>query len=391
MRVVRLDLADPEFPASLADVDDPPLPRADWARIEVSGGGICGSDLHIFQPTTGPTPALVAYGTLPMEMGHEIAGTVVEAGTDSPVEVGARVAIDPVIGCAARGIDPVCDRCAAGAASVCHHRGSGDVTPGMGLGFTNGLGGGWGERVVAHHTQLHRLPDAVEARAETLVEPLSIGLHGLLRTPPVDGPVLVVGAGIIGLLATVALRTLFPELPVVVVAKHPHQADAARRCGASQVVPLPDEPGALYAALADAAGPDVEVRGSGADAILADGYPYVVEAVGSESSVTQALRSVGSRGRVLLLGAAGISRVDLTPLWFKEASMAGSFVHAHDRLPGPGGATVHTFDQAIEILAGERVPVDALVTHEYPLDDYRTAIETAMDRARGAIKVVLRP
>lgn len=384
MRVVQLDFADPSFPARLVAHDDPPLPGPHWARLAVTGGGICGSDLHIFKPTTGPPTALYAYGTLPIELGHEIAATVAETGPECSLDAGARVAVDPVLGCAARGIDPPCDRCRAGAASLCRHIGSRALTDGMGVGFTHGLGAGWGDLLVAHDSQLHALPETVARRAETLPEPLSIAVHGLLRVPPGDGPVLVIGAGIIGLLTTCALRALFPAYPVVVVAKHPHQADAASACGASTVLELSDD---LYGPLAELAG--TEVKGSGDDAMLAGGFPYVVDAVGSELAVGQAFRSVDSRGTVLLLGASGVSTVDLSPLWFKEAAVTGSFCHAHDR--EPSGRAVHSFERAVEILASGRLPAAALVTHEFPLDQWREALDVALAREAGAIKVVLRP
>ena len=68
------------------------------------------------------------------------------------------------------------------------------------------------------------------------------------------------------------------------------------------------------------------------------GFPYVVEAVGSPQSVTEALRAVAHRGTVLLLGAAGISEVDLTPIWYKEAALVGSIDHTVDAavVAGPG-------------------------------------------------------
>ena len=60
------------------------------------------------------------------------------------------------------------------------------------------------------------------------------------------------------------------------------------------------------------------------------GFPYVVEAVGAPQSVTESLRAVAHRGTVLLLGAAGISEVDLTPVWYKEAALVGS-IRSHHR------------------------------------------------------------
>ena len=84
---------------------------------------------------------------------------------------------------------------------------------------------------------LHPLPDAVPDRAGSLYEPVSIACHGLMRAMPTDGdPVLVVGAGIIGLAAVAALRGLFPDCPITVLARHPHQAAAASACGAHHVV-----------------------------------------------------------------------------------------------------------------------------------------------------------
>ncbi|HEX7166338.1 MAG TPA: alcohol dehydrogenase catalytic domain-containing protein [Acidimicrobiales bacterium] len=389
VRVARLDFADRGFPVSIHDVERPALPGPGWARVAVTTAGLCGSDLHLFKATTGPTPMFSAFVAMPMEIGHEIAGVVVEAGPACGVAEGTRVAVDPTIGCEARGIDPPCNHCGAGEVSVCSNIGSGVLTPGMGLGFTNGLGGGWGDEVLAHASMLHLLPDAVSDRGASLHEPLSIAVHGLLRSPPRDeGPILVIGAGIIGLAAVAAARHLFPRSPVVVAARYRHQAAAARQLGATAVVDASGDEAAFADQLAEHAG--AKVLPTAAGPVLDDGFPYVVEAVGAGETVTQALRYAGGRATVLLLGAAGISKVDLTPVFFKEIALVGSFCHAAD--PGPGGAaTGHSVDRAVEILAAGGFPDDLLVTHEFPLADLRTAVETAIDRAAGAIKVVLRP
>jgi len=107
------------------------------------------------------------------------------------------------------------------------------------------------------------------------------------------------------------------------------------------------------------------------------------------------LRAVAHRGTVLLLGAAGVSEVDLTPLWYKESALVGSIDHAidHGAAPGLAGrADQHSVDRSLEILAAGLLPDEAVVTHEFTLEDYRDAIETAIDRGgAGAIKVVFRP
>ena len=88
--------------------------------------------------------------------------------------------------------------------------------------------------------------------------------------------------------------------------------------------------------------------------------------------------------------AAGTAEYDLTPVWWKELSLVGAINHSID--PGPdGGARRHSVARALDILATGRLPHEVVVTHEFGLGDYRRAIETAIDRKAGAIKVVFRP
>jgi threonine dehydrogenase-like Zn-dependent dehydrogenase len=394
VRAVQYDLADPSFPASLADLPAPELPGAAWARVEVSIGGICGSDLHLFAHNTGPSPTLMGMGSaFPFVLGHEIGGRVVEAGPECSVPVGTRVAVDPCIPCAARGIVPVCANCARGWTSSCCNLDSRVVSGGRTLGFTAGLGGGWADQVLAHTSMLHPLPDAVDDRGASLHEPVSIACHGLLRAAPLDGdPALVVGAGIIGLATVAALKGLFPASEVTVLARHPHQAAAAEACGADHVVPTSPD-GQHFEALSELSG--ARLVGNQPDVMLMGGFPYVVEAVGAPRSVTEALRAVEHRGTVLLLGAAGVSEVDLTPVWYKEAALVGSIDHTVDAGSAPGlagGPDRHSMDRALDVLAAGLLPHEVVVTHEFALEDYRTAVETAIDRASArAIKVVFRP
>ena len=85
----------------------------------------------------------------------------------------------------------------------------------------------------------------------------------------------------------------------------------------------------------------------------------------------------------------------LTPVWYKEVALVGSIAHTVDAGSAPGLAGApgrHSVDRALDILAAGLLPDDVVVTHEYGLDDYRTAVETAIDRQTAhAIKVVFRP
>jgi len=184
------------------------------------------------------------------------------------------------------------------------------------------------------------------------------------------------------LCAVAAGRAMHPASPVTVLAKHPHQAEMARALGATDVVML-DEGGAHLDALAELC--NTVVRGKGDGRMLAGGFPYVIEAVGTAAAVTEILRVAEGRATVLVLGAAGVSTVDLTPVWFKELAVVGSFCHAAD----PGG---HSIDRALELLRTGALPADLVVTHRFALDDHRDAITVALDRKNSAaVKVMLNP
>ncbi len=387
MRAVEFNLKDPAFGAELVEVDEPTLPNSEWARVEVTVGGICGSDLHLFGNGQMSAPALSEFWTFPFLLGHEIAGRVVEAGADCDVPVGTRVAIDPAIPCAARGVTPVCRMCEAGHQSCCLELGSRVLTPGMSIGFTVGIGGGWADQVLGHRSMLHVIPDAVPDAIASLHEPVSVAVHGLLRKPPRDGdPVLIVGAGIIGLAALAAVRALFPACEVTITARHEHQAVAARSAGAHHVV-FSQGHNAHFEELGAIVG--AKVTGHGNAHMLLGGFPYVIEAVGGLESVTESMRLVDNWGTVLFLGAGGMGEVDLSPLWFKEAELVGAWNHATGVHPTRG--THHSIDLALEVLAAGGLP-ESTVTHAFALEDLREAVATAIDKRNAhAIKVVFRP
>ena len=123
-------------------------------------------------------------------------------------------------------------------------------------------------------------------------------------------------------------------------------------------------------------------------------FPYVWRRLVPQS-VTEALRAVAHRGTVLLLGTAGVSEVDLTPIWYKEAALVGSIDHTVDSgsAPGLAGGPDATPSTGLwTFLAAGLLPDVAVITHAFPLESYRKAVETAIDRDNShAIKVVFRP
>src|SRR6202011_4009518 len=98
-------------------------------------------------------------------------------------------------------------------------------------------GGGWGEVLVAHESQLHAVPDALPDEAAVLIEPFACCIHAALRgAAGPDDVVVVLGAGTIGLLTVAAVRLFTPPKRLIAVAKHPTQRELAQKLGADQVI-----------------------------------------------------------------------------------------------------------------------------------------------------------
>ena len=129
--------------------------------------------------------------------------------------------------------------------------------------------------------------------------------------------------------------------------------------------------------------------------MLSGGYPYVVEAAGSASSMTDSFRAVANRGTVIELGAMGTGRIDMTALWYKEATLIGSVDHGRDPKASIGEAQPgrdHSIDVALDILARHSFPDGLVVTHEFPLEGVREAVSAGVNKNLShAVKVAFRP
>jgi threonine dehydrogenase-like Zn-dependent dehydrogenase len=340
-------------PLSLADVDEPPLPAPDWVAVRPRLAGICGSDLatvdgrssRYFEP-------IVSFPFVP---GHEVVGD-----TDD----GRRVVLQAVLACAARGIEPVCDMCGAGRTQLCQRAAFGHVDPGLQTGYCASTGGGWGQRLVAHPSQLHPVPDGMSDQAAVLVEPTACAVHAAGRVPATAGTVAVIGAGTLGLCTIAALRRR-PLSTIVAAAKHPHQRALAAELGATTVV----APGELERAVRRATGSLL------AGGQLTGGVECVVDCVGSAQSLAQGLRLVAPGGTLVLVGMPGSVTVDLTPLWHREVDLAGAYAYTTD-----------DFRAAFDLVADAGLA--RLLSATYPLDRWRDAIDHAANAgARGAVKI----
>ncbi|HEY5244587.1 MAG TPA: zinc-binding dehydrogenase, partial [Acidimicrobiales bacterium] len=120
---------------------------------------------------------------------------------------------------------------------------------------------------------------------------------------------------------------------------------------------------------------------------LTGGADVVFDCVGSSDSITQALDLVRPRGRVALVGMPGHVHVDLTSLWHREVTRAGTYAYGVEDVPGgDAAAPVRTFDLAIETVAAKRT--GQLVSARYPLDRFEEAVAHAGAAGRrGAVKI----
>src|SRR3989442_13645835 len=301
----------PWAPLQLREVPDPPLPGADWGRIGVRLGGICGSDLHTISLDT--SPALSALTSFPFVLGHENVGTVLEAGSDvHGLYVGQRVTVEPTLPCAARGVPP-CENCSAGRYNLCLRTSDGHLSPGLMVGACRDTGGSWGETFVSHRSQVLPVPDDVPDEQALLAEPMACALHPLLGAPPADGSsVLVIGGGVIGQCAIAAVRAVGSSARVVALVKHPFQGEMARQLGATDVVQLSRGDG-YYDAVADLVG-GVLRRPMIGRRVLVGGADLTIECVGSSRSLDDALRLTKPGGQVMLLGLAAVGAGGWAPV-----------------------------------------------------------------------------
>lgn len=367
----------------------PRLPAADgWVRIRPELAGICGSDLGIAMAKQ--SPRLSAFWTSEQQvLGHELVGTVTETGPGvGRLRDGDRVVVDPVVACAQSGFEDLCRECSDGHPFACTRfdlAGTlGCVSPG--IGFDLRVGGGWSEAVIAHESLVHVIGD-VPAHRAVLAEPAAISLHAVLHWRRTGDRVVVIGPGTIGSLVTAALRMLHPDLDIGVVAPGEFGASAAMRAGASRILPAGN---AAIEALAESDGGRL-VRPRppmGNQVILEEGVDAVFDCVGVRSTIDLSMRMLRPTGMLVLVGGAGLQVVDWSLVWARELTIQGTINSGPE--PTLEGRT--SFSQVVKWLADPNYRIDGIVTHEFPLEGWQEALDTAAaGPAAGAIKVTFRP
>lgn len=351
-------------PLRLADIDEPEIPGPGWKRITPLLSGICGSDLSTLAGSTSRYfEPLVSF---PFVMGHEVVGRT---------ENGNRVVVDAVLGHEARGEAPPFDGAAPADGCDHGHLIGGHLEAGLQIGSCESTSGGWSTSMIAHESQLHVVPETMTDEAAVMIEPAAGGIHAALKANVVDGAtVVVLGSGTIGLCVVAALKAHAKPGKVIATAKYPEQRSFASSLGADIVV----APGEVRRAVRRLTGSRM------VGTVLSGGADVVIDAVGSASSLEDALAITRPKGRVVVCGMPGVVEIDLAPLWHRETEMVGAYAYGTEELAN--GTRSHTFDLASDLV--ETAELADLVTATYPLEQYKQAIRHAAEAGkRGAVKV----
>jgi L-iditol 2-dehydrogenase len=323
-----------------------PEPAPDEVLVRVAACGICGSDVHGYDGSSGRRIP-------PIVMGHEAAGTVAALGKDvKDLSEGDRVTFDSTVYCGK------CSNCRRGDVNLCDHR--------QVLGVSCGdyrRAGAFAEFVVVPARITYRLPESLSFAEAAMLEAVAVAIHAVSLVPiGQDSSALVLGAGTIGLLVQQALRAAGCSRVYVA------DVDATR-------LKLSQELGATATLTS---GPELLQRilqltnGTGVD--------VAVEAVGRNETVTAAIDGVRKGGSVVLVG--NISPEVTLPLQ--------KVVTRQIRLQG-SCASAGEYPRAIELMSSGAIRVKLLISAIAPLDEGPQWFERLYAREPNLMKVVLAP
>lgn len=323
-----------------------PVPAPGELLIQVAACGICGSDVHGYDGSSGRRIP-------PIVMGHEAAGVVAATGPGvSAFRIGDRVTFDSTVYCGE------CPYCLRGEMNLCDRR----QVVGVSCGEYR-RNGAFAEYVTVPQQIAHRLPAAMSFAEAAMLEPVSVALHAVKVSEIRGGETaLVIGAGMIGLLTLQAARAAGCSR-VLIADVDATRLRLAESLGATETLHL--------------SGPELarEVlsrTGSGVDVAL--------EAVGRDETIQTAIQSVRKGGTVTLIG-------NITP----QVTLPLQVVVSRQlRLQGTA-ASSGEYPQAIDLISRGAIQVRPLITAVAPLEDGPRWFERLYAHEPNLMKIVLSP
>jgi 2-desacetyl-2-hydroxyethyl bacteriochlorophyllide A dehydrogenase len=322
-------------PGSIEVTDVPEPTASDSVMVRTTQVGICGTDTKIL---AGKIP--VDY---PRIMGHEMVGEIVSAPAGSPYPTGTRMLVDPGVSCG------WCDLCLAGRFNICRNGGL------MG----RDVDGAFTEYVVVPLNRLIPVPSAVSDKASGMLQVLGTCIHAVKRVTSFPGQVAaVLGLGVAGQLITQLLE--LRGMTVLGITRSEWKRDLAAESGADHVA-APDQASAMLAEITENRGPDL-----------------VVEAVGTEATLAQAIEMAATGGEVLVYGTitGGNQGLPYYQLYHKELT-----------LHNPRAALIGDYADGVALAADGSLILEPIVTHELDLEEAEKAFESVHDPS--SLKVLM--
>jgi L-iditol 2-dehydrogenase len=334
------------------NVVDSPLPElaADEILLQVQACGICGSDVHGYDGSSGRRIP-------PLIMGHEAAGVIAQVGAQvSDWKVGDRVTFDSTLYCGR------CHYCLKGEINLCANRQVFGVSC-----RDYRRNGAFAEYLAVPTRVLHRLPAELSFTEAAMIEAISVALHAVVVSQFKRGETaLVLGAGMIGTLIVQALRVEGAS-HIFVADPDKSRVESAMRSGAHTSIQL-----------------STDGNGPTAAQVIFETYPegvdHVFEAVGFGATVQAAIDAVRKGGTVTLVG--NIDAEVKLPLQ--------SVVTRQIRLQG-SAASAGEYPRAIALLASKQIDVSALISAVEPLSRGAEAFDRLYRREPNLIKIILKP
>jgi L-iditol 2-dehydrogenase len=329
-----------------------PRPGPHEVLIGVRACGICGSDVHGYDGSTGRRIP-------PLIMGHEASGVIEAVGNEvRSFRPGDRVTFDSTVSCGQ------CQFCKRGEVNLCDSR--------QVLGVSCGdyrRDGAFADYVTVPEHIVYALPDSFPYEKAALIEAVSIAVHaaritGITITGIQPGPsAVVIGAGMIGLLAVQAFR-VFGCTRVLAVDLEESKLAIARQLGADETF-LGTDPD-LIEKLKNATG------GQGPD--------IAVEVVGAQAPILTAIHAVRRGGTVTLIGnLAPAVEIPLQVVVTRQLRLLGSCASAGE------------YPECIELMASGAINVDPLISALAPLSEGASWFDRLYAREPGLMKVILQP
>lgn len=315
--------------------------------VQVRACGICGSDIHGYDGSSGRRIP-------PLVMGHEAAGVVAAVGDNvTQFKPGDHVTFDSTVSCGD------CFYCHRGDINLCDNR--------MVLGVSCGeyrRHGAFAEYVSVPQHICYGLPEGLPFEHAAMIEAVSVAVHAANRTPVSLGDTaVVVGSGMIGLLVVQAIR-LAGCSQVIAVDLEESRLEIAKTLGAevglkADEVDVPSEVLNL-------------TNGRGADVSL--------EVVGATATIKTAIDCTRKGGAVTLVGnLAPTVEVPLQSIVTRELSVFGSCASSGE------------YPACIDLLKKQAIRVDPLITVKAPLEQGPDWFARLYEGEPGAMKVILDP